>query len=272
MKRIAKFFLLALLLFSAAEKIFAQDAAAPFRRRSPTPTPSPTAAPKPTPKPTPLPTATPTPPPTPTPTPRPTAAPSPSPTATPPSASPPPAESTPAPAEREKPSRSILREKPVRAVEPRQPWIRRIPDDKIDGPRASKPTFDLSGGVFGRKSTIRALERQWLAAIKNHDADALEKLLDDDFVATSSTGRVGSKERMLRELRNDKNKYRSLGMRDLEVEMKRPDLAVISGVATETGTKENGEKFANSHRFTDTWRRRGGVWKCISSKAEEVSP
>ena len=270
MKRIAKIFLFALLLFPALEKISAQDATGPLRRRSPTPSPtvSPKAAPSPTSKlrPSPSPPPTPAPTPKPTPTPTPVATPSPSPSA---DTS---AKASPTPIKPEKPNRSVLREKPVRAVEPRKPWIRRIPAEKIESPPASKPTFDFSQRSSWRaKSEVRSLERKWQTAIKNHDATALEKLLDEDFTATSSTGRTGSRARVLRELRNDKSTYRSANMRDVSVEMKRPTLAIVTAVIRETGTKESGEKFISSRRFRDTWKLRDGEWKCVSSKATAAS-
>ena len=335
MKRIAKFFLTAASALSISAVVFAQDAAAPFQRVSPSPTPalaipspaetrpskpqpSPSVPPAQTPSPAPKAKPTPAPPaPSPTPSPqvtpkpaspeksprrilrekpvraveppvktrapktqpsttgRPAQTPSPTPKATPTPAPPAPSptpspQATPKPAGREKPPRPRLREKPVRAVEPRKPWIRRIPAEKYDGPRAYQPTFDLSGGNWAAKTRLRALENKWQAAIKNHDVETLEKLLDDDFVATSSAGKTASKARLLRELRNDKSVYRSTRARGMSVRTVRPGVAVVTGIATETGTKENGQKFAASRRFTDTWKQRDGDWKCVASEVKQL--
>lgn len=261
MKSIAKFFLNSSLAFCFAGAVFGQDAAAPFRRRSPTPPPvqEQTPAPKPQPTPSAPPTQTPTVAPEARPTPQPSA---PAP-ATPPLA-------TRAPEEEEKPGRRILREKPVRAVEPRKPWISRIPAEKTEGPPAYRPTIDLTSISWTTKSTLRSLENKWQSAIKNHDVDALDKLLDEDFIGTSASGRKASKARMLRELRNDKNVYRSARTKGMSVRMVRDRVATVTGIATETGTTAEGKKFTASRSFTDTWKLRDGTWKCVSSEVKPV--
>ena len=118
-------------------------------------------------------------------------------------------------------------------------------------------------------ATIRSLENKWQAAVKAHDADALDKLLDDDFVATSSSGRKASKARVLRELREDKNVYGSVHVRGTAVNMIRPGMAVISGTLVERGTKEDGQRFNSSRQFRDTWKERKTGWQCLAS---EVTP
>ena len=115
------------------------------------------------------------------------------------------------------------------------------------------------------------MENRWQAAIKAHDEDALARLLDDDFVATSISGKRGSKARVLRELRNDKNVYRSATVRGLSIRLTRPGTAVATGIATETGTTPAGQKFKAARRFTNTWKERDGVWKCVSSEAKPLT-
>ena len=43
--------------------------------------------------------------------------------------------------------------------------------------------------------------------------------------------------------------------------------AIVTGIATETGTTADGTPFTTSRRFTDTWRQRKGTWECVESKA-----
>jgi outer membrane biosynthesis protein TonB len=276
MKSIATFLFVAGTVCCVVGNVRAQDAAAPFRRIYPSSTPEATAKPTPTPAPKPAATPTPKPRPSPTAAATPTAAPvkeaKPTPTPTPEAATPSPtARPSPSRAEEEKPAGKIRREKPVRAVEPRQPWIRRIPAEKKDGPPASKPTFDLSGGAsWMTNGTIRAMENKWQSAVKAHDVDALDKLLDDDFVATSASGKKASKSRLLRELREDKNVYRSAQIRGTSVRIVRPGVAEITGTITESGTKENGERFNNTRRFRDTWKERDGRWVATASEVTAV--
>ena len=105
----------------------------------------------------------------------------------------------------------------------------------------------------------------------NKDVETINDLLADDFVATSSTGRVGSKSTLLRLVRRDKNEYKSANVRGMSVRMPGPRTAVVTGVATESGTTAEGRKFRNSRRFTDTWMLRNGKWKCVASQATDIS-
>ena len=114
------------------------------------------------------------------------------------------------------------------------------------------------------------MENRWQAAIRAHDAEALGKLLDDDFSGTSASGRTASKAKMLRELKEDKSTYRSVRTKEVSVRTVRPGVAVVTGIATESGTKEDGQKFSAARHFTDTWKLRDGTWKCVSSQVRKL--
>jgi len=144
-----------------------------------------------------------------------------------------------------------------------------MPAQKTKGPRAFQPTFDVSESSWATAATIRSLENRWQAAIKNHDVAALDKLLADDLEATSSTGAKGGKATLLRELRKDKNVYKSVRARGMSVSNAGPRSAIVTGIATETGTTADGKPFKTTRRFTDTWRQRKGKWQCVKS---EVTP
>lgn len=263
MKSSAVGFLITVLLHLALLPVSrAQDAAAPIRRTSPspaeaTPTPEPESTPTPRPeeKATPEPTAPPTP----------EATPTPRPDSTPQVAASPKLEATP-PSSR---SQRVLREKPVRAVEPRSEASRRAAANE---PRrsASRPTFDLTGDNWTSGSTLRALENRWQKAIMNGDIKTIDELVADDFVGTSSTGKVGSKSTLLNEVRRDKNIYKSATARNMSIRTLSPGVAVVTGVATESGTTPGGKSFTTSRRFTDTWRQRDGRWECVASHATQI--
>ena len=309
MKRITCISCLALTLIAPGPAMLAQDAAAPFRRASPSP-----AEATPTPQPaesereeeqerekedeTPRraePAATPTPaserpmPEQPTP-------PAPAATAKPDDAPKQPAAT--------KPARRALDIEPVRPIEPRPAASRRPrppqpegedkPEDRPASARTAKPPEreekpdrdasppqPQSRTAAGRgaaldywdddpRSAVKSLERKWQKALVNKDVETINDLLAKDFVATSSTGRVGSKSTLLNAIRRDKNDYKSADARDMSVRMLGPRVAVVTGIATETGTTADGKSFRNSRRFTDTWMLRNGKWVCVASQATEV--
>lgn len=103
-----------------------------------------------------------------------------------------------------------------------------------------------------------------------HDADVVDELLADDFIGTSSTGRVGSKSTLLYELKHDQNTYSSATARGLIVRAFGPNVAVVAGTAKETGTTPDGQRFSNSSRFTDTWMKRNDRWQCVASHVAQL--
>lgn len=256
--------------------------ATPTPEAKPTPeeTPAPKEKPTPEPEATPLPTATPEPTATPQPTPKAT----PTPTATPAvSATPAQLVATPTPREEEEPIRTptveptaksprILQEKPVRAAEPR-PTDFALPkaSDQSDNVGASRPTFDLSNRPDRDvASTIKRLENKWQTAIREHDVKALSELLAPEFVGTSSTGKVGSRHTLISALRRDKNTYTTVEARGMSVRTPGDDIAIVTGVTREAGMTPEGKRFKSSRRFTDTWVKRDGKWRCVASQTTDL--
>ncbi|MDQ6938788.1 MAG: nuclear transport factor 2 family protein [Verrucomicrobiota bacterium] len=134
--------------------------------------------------------------------------------------------------------------------------------------RYRRPTFDLTESNWITNATLRSLENKWQKAVKDHDADALDKLLSDNFEATSANGSNAGKTRVLNSVRNDKNVYRSARAKSMTINMKRPGVAVVTGISIQSGTKEDGEKFSSKIQFTDTWRlQKDGQWVCVASEA-----
>lgn len=100
-----------------------------------------------------------------------------------------------------------------------------------------------------------------------HDISVIEQLVAEDFVGTSSSGKVGNKTTMIAEARKDKNVYTSAVSSDLNVHLFGPSVAVVTGVARETGKTMTGKAFSQAYRFTDTWVERNGQWQCVSAQA-----
>jgi ketosteroid isomerase-like protein len=265
-----RFLVTAIVFLAAAQFLRAQDAAStPFLQTSPTveesptptpkptpsatetmtpkptpiatprPTPKPTATPTPTPKPTPKPTATatPTPKPTATPTPKPTATPTPKPTATP----------TPKP-------------KPTATPKP-TPKPTPIPTPRPTP--APSPVVEESGSA----AKLKELEQSWEGSLLTHDAAVIERIVADDFVGISSSGKIGNKATLLTEARTDKSVYKSAVSEEIFVHSFGPNVAVVTGIARETGKNAAGKSFSHAYRFTDTWVERNGEWQCVAAHA-----
>lgn len=254
-----KLFASAILLSGTAALSFAQEAAStPFHG-----TPAPTgeiAAPEVTP--TPVPKVKPVPKPTATVVPKEEQAPPP--TAA-PTAPPPPPSPTAARAPTETPA-------PAPAAAPRTPARKPTasptpPQQKLER-EGSFDRGDDAGGVAG---VIKAFEKEWEASLLKHDSSVIERLVADDFIGVSSTGKIGDKLALLYESKRDKNVYKIAAARQLSVRVYGPHVAVALGITRESGTDNAGRPFDHTFRFTDTWLERGGKWQCVAAHAAVAS-
>jgi len=282
-----RFLVTAIVFLAAAQFLRAQDAAStPFLQTSPSPVEeSPTPAPKPTPsvaatmtpKPTPIatprstatpkPTVTPTPKPTATPTPKPTATPTPKPTAT---ATPEPtATPTPKPTATPTPKPTATpTPKPTATPTPR-PTATPKPTPKPTPVPTPKPTPSASPVVeeSGPAAKLKELEQSWEGSLLTHDAAVIERIVADDFVGTSSSGKIGNKSTLLTEARSDKSVYKTAVSEEISVHTFGPNVAVVTGIARESGKNAAGKSFSHAYRFTDTWVERNGEWQCVAAHA-----
>jgi ketosteroid isomerase-like protein len=114
---------------------------------------------------------------------------------------------------------------------------------------------------------LKALEQRWEGSFVTHDVSIIEQLVAEDFVGTSSSGKVGNKSTMIAEARKDKNVYASAVSSDMNVHFFGPGVAVVTGIARETGKTSAGKAFTQAYRFTDTWVERNGEWQCVAASA-----
>ena len=114
---------------------------------------------------------------------------------------------------------------------------------------------------------LKNLESNWEAALLTHDTSAIEKMVADDFIGTSSSGKQGDKSTLLAEAKRDTNTYSTAVSSDMTVRTFGPNVAVVTGLAKETGKTKSGKTFSHSYRFTDTWVERNGEWQCVAAQA-----
>ena len=115
---------------------------------------------------------------------------------------------------------------------------------------------------------LAAAARAYDAAQVSGDADALDRLVDDDYLLVNSHGQIETKADLIRD-------YTTPGFRldpftvEHPVRQLWPDGAVLGGIVTLTGA-EKGVRYAARLRFADVWARRGGVWRVIYTQASQA--
>lgn len=129
------------------------------------------------------------------------------------------------------------------------------------------PSADVSPADNSIAAKIKNLESNWEAALLTHDTSAIEKMVADDFIGTSSSGKTGDKSTLLAEAKRDTSTYTSAVSTDMTVRVFGSNVAVVTGIAKESGKTKAGKTFTNTYRFTDTWVERNGEWQLVAAQA-----
>lgn len=116
----------------------------------------------------------------------------------------------------------------------------------------------------GDETKIIALENLWNQMQINHDAVAMGKLLDTDFVLTDYDGSVLNKAQFLDAIRDPSNQLTVEVSEGMKLH-RHAETVVVTGATHEKGTLK-GKHYEHQGRFTDTWIKKDGQWLCIASQ------
>ena len=120
----------------------------------------------------------------------------------------------------------------------------------------------------GTEKAVAALEEQWLQSQKTNNPDLVAPLLADNFVNTSSAGKVTTKAETVANAKS--TKYSSAEYNDVKVTAF-GDTAIATGVARFKGTDASGKPLDAHERWTDTWvKMPNGKWQCVASHGSAV--
>ena len=113
------------------------------------------------------------------------------------------------------------------------------------------------------EKAVTALEDQWTQGLKTHNPDLVAPLLADNWVFTSSGGKVSNKAEGLAELKT--LKYVNPELVDAKV-IVHGNTAVAIGIFRSKMTDAAGKTSEANERYTDTWMKMpDGKWQCIAS-------
>jgi ketosteroid isomerase-like protein len=119
------------------------------------------------------------------------------------------------------------------------------------------------GSAKGDEGQILALENAWNQAELQHDPGALEMILTDDFVITEPDGTLQTKRQHLASTKDTSYHYDALVSEGFRIKVY-GTVAVVTGEYHERGSSK-GVHFDRRGRFTDTWIKLGGTWRCVAS-------
>jgi ketosteroid isomerase-like protein len=114
------------------------------------------------------------------------------------------------------------------------------------------------------KSMILALESAWNQAEIHHDATAAAAIMADTFISVDHHGALLNKAQYLADLKDLSFKPEEIANSDTSVYVY-GNVAVVTSVYRTKGT-DSGKPFVHHGRFTDTWVRLSGEWKCVADQ------
>jgi ketosteroid isomerase-like protein len=121
------------------------------------------------------------------------------------------------------------------------------------------------------KHQVEKLEEVWRTAELNGDADAMAKLLSDDFVGISMTGQVVTKTQQLDRMRSQKMVLTRIDLTDMKVKLI-GSTAIVTSLAEVEGTND-GVPIHGVFRYTRVYARQfSGMWKITNYEATRVGP
>ena len=105
------------------------------------------------------------------------------------------------------------------------------------------------------------LENEFARAVASNDADALDRLLADDWIIVEPDGGMIDKARFLGVIGSGALSHESMESTDLRARLY-GDTAVVTGLTTSKG-KFMGQDFTSCERATDIFVKQADRWQCV---------
>ena len=127
-----------------------------------------------------------------------------------------------------------------------------------------KSAPETSTAVQGPVGTqLEEIEHKWAEAEVKHDPAMIAPYLDDTFVQTNPDNSVSTRTEVLDGIGKGDATLTAVDLADMKTQGY-GDAAVIMGRYTEK-REAKGKHMMTSGRFTDTYVKRAGKWKCVAS-------
>jgi ketosteroid isomerase-like protein len=115
--------------------------------------------------------------------------------------------------------------------------------------------------VANDRNTVAAMDTEYQAAVKNNDAVTMDKILADNFVLVTASGKTYTKADMLEGARSGDTGYEH-NEEDFQAVRVWGDTAVVTARLWEKYSL-NGKSFEHKFWFSDTYARTQAGWKYV---------
>jgi ketosteroid isomerase-like protein len=154
--------------------------------------------------------------------------------------------------------------------------VSEIAATSTDGGNTWNPWFDLvfrphtKASAADDRNLVASLDTQYQAAVKKNDAIEMDRILADDFVLVTGSGKTYTKADLLEEARSARMLYEHQEDSAQTVRIW-GDTAVVTAKLWEKGT-ENGKPFDYTVWFTDTYVRTATGWRYVFGQSSLPLP
>src|SRR2546425_6949721 len=119
------------------------------------------------------------------------------------------------------------------------------------------------------QEAILELERRFGEAMIRNDADAIGRLLSDDWIIIDPDGGVIDRSRFLAVIKSGALRHEAMDSEDIRVRTY-PNTATVTAV-THTRTKYLDKEFNTHERATDVFAKQNGRWQCVLTHLTTLS-
>ncbi|MDQ3258061.1 MAG: SgcJ/EcaC family oxidoreductase, partial [Acidobacteriota bacterium] len=118
---------------------------------------------------------------------------------------------------------------------------------------------------------VRRLEREWLDAYEKRDAEAMDRIVADDFTITHVNGAVQTKTDIMKELQVSPDAARPTSKFSTDNVTSRVfgDTVILTGRVTQQ-MERGGQTRMMQMRYTDVYVKRKGRWQVVASQLSRI--
>lgn len=128
------------------------------------------------------------------------------------------------------------------------------------------PSLRAQEGAAEQK--LRSTEAELCEAFRKGDAKTIERIEDERYTLTDSRGTVTGRDSDVGEAKKGDPRYGEFRNHSQKLRFY-GDTAVVNGITSLKG-ESGGKAFSGDFQYTDTWVRRNGEWKIVSSHATRL--
>jgi ketosteroid isomerase-like protein len=128
----------------------------------------------------------------------------------------------------------------------------------------------MKASVEDDRKAVAVLDTQYQAAVQKNDAVTMDRILADDFVLVTGSGKSFTKADLLQEARSGRRHYERQDDTEQTVRVW-GDTAVVTAKLWLKGT-ENGKAFEYQLWFSDTYVRTSAGWRYVFGQASLPLP